>query len=280
MYCDLHTHSHFSDGSFSPAQLIRMARDMELAVALTDHNTVSGLPEFMAEAAVQAVTAVPGIEFSTVYHSKELHLLGLFIDPQHYATVEDVAGKYHKLKEQSNRDLITRLQKAGYAIDYEAIRQQNSKGNLNRAHIAAELHRQGYVHSVQEAFATLLGEEHGYYVPCKRLGITDAILLLRRIRAVPVLAHPLKDLTSEQLLSALPELVDAGLAGMETQHSAYSPEDLALAPGIAARFGLLPSGGSDFHGRVKPDVRLGSGKGNLQIPMNVYEKLLQYRQQM
>lgn len=280
MYCDLHTHSVYSDGSFTPAEIINQARNQGLAVALTDHNTVSGLPEFMAEAEKQGVTAIPGIEFSTVYNGKELHLLGLFVEPEHYNTLEQVATKYHTLKEASNRDLVTRLRAAGYTIDYETIRTRNANGNLNRAHIAAELLRQGYVSSVQEAFVSLLDEEHGYYVPCERLPITEAIRLLRSIRAVPVLAHPLKDLTEKALLAALPELVDAGLAGMETQHSAYSPEDLALAPEIAARFGLLPSGGSDFHGQVKPDVRLGRGKGNLCIPMDIYEALRSYQHSM
>ena len=280
MYCDLHTHSVFSDGSFTPAQIVAEAKRKGLAVALTDHNTVSGLPEFLTEAEKLGVTAVPGIEFSTVYQGKELHLLGLFVEPEHYGTLEQVAMKYHGLKEQSNRDLVMRLRDAGYAISYDAIRQRNPNGNINRAHIAAELHRNGYVQSVQEAFATLLGEEHGYYVPCQRLGIIEAIGLLHSCRAVPVLAHPLKDLSEAALRGALPELAEAGLAGMETQHSSYTGEDIALAEEIAAGFGLLPSGGSDFHGLVKPDVRLGTGKGNLQIPMEVYEALLHCKQHM
>ena len=280
MFCDLHTHSVYSDGSFTPAEIIAEAKRGGLAVALTDHNTVSGLPEFMAEAGRQGVTAVPGIEFSTVYHGKELHLLGLFVEPEDYDTLEQVAKKYHRLKEQSNRDLVTRLREAGFSIDYGTIRRRNPNGNINRAHIAAELHRKGYVSSVQEAFATLLGEEHGYYIPCERLEITAAIRLLRSCRAVPVLAHPLKDLSEGSLRSALPELTAAGLAGMETQHSAYDDAAIALAGAIAEEFRLLPSGGSDFHGLVKPDVRLGTGKGNLRIPMDVYDTLLQYKQHM
>ena len=280
MYCDLHTHSVFSDGSCTPAQLISEAKKSGLIIALTDHNTVSGLPEFMAEAENQGVTAVPGIEFSTVYDSTELHLLGLFIEKAHYDLLEQVAAKYHALKEASNRDLVARLNTAGYAIDYEAIRARNPKGNLNRAHIAAELLRQGYVTSVQEAFVTLLGEAHGYYVPCQRLPITDAIRLLRSIRAVPVLAHPLKDVSEAQLRAMLPELIEAGLAGIETQHSSYNNDTIAQSCRIAADFGLLPGGGSDYHGLVKPDIHLGIGRGNLQISADIYEALLNYQRAM
>ena len=280
MYCDLHTHSHFSDGSFSPAQIIARAKDAGLTVALTDHNTVSGLPEFMAEAEKQGVRAIPGIEFSTVCHGTELHLVGLFIDPAHYAYLEGVAEKYHQLKQQSNRDLIRRLNDAGYAIDYQDILARNPKGNINRAHIATALMEKGYVSSVQEAFEKLLDESLPYYVPCERLAITEAIRLFREIQVVPVLAHPLQDLSEARLRKILPELIAAGLIGMETQHSSYDDAAIALATKIAAEFGLLPSGGSDFHGLAKPNIRLGVVKGNLHIPPAFLEALEAAREQL
>ena len=273
MYCDLHTHSLYSDGSFTPAQIIAQAKELNLTVALTDHNTVSGLPEFMAEAEKQGVRAVPGIEFSTLWGKTELHLVGLFVAPEHYGALEQVAQEFHALKEASNIQLTERLNAAGYAIDYDEIRRRNPGGNINRAHIAVELLRLGHVSSVQEAFDTLLGEEHGYYVPCRRLDIRDAIRLLRSIHAVPILAHPLQDLTEPELRQALPELIDAGLLAMETHHSSYDDETIALATQIAGEFCLLPSGGSDFHGQAKPDIRLGVGKGNLRIPLSFYENL-------
>lgn len=274
MYCDLHTHSVHSDGSFTPAQIIARAKELNLTVALTDHNTVSGLPEFMAEAEKQGVTAVPGIEFSTACGKKELHLVGLFVAPDHYDTLERVAQEFHALKEASNIQLVQRLNAAGYPIDYDEIRRRNPGGNLNRAHIAAELLRLGCVDSVEDAFSRLLKEEHGYYVPCRRLDIREAIGLLRSIGAVPVLAHPLKDLTEAELRQLLPELIRSGLPAMEVQHESYNDEAIALATAIAKEFGLLPSGGSDFHGHVKPDVHLGTGRGNLRIPLGFYHDLL------
>lgn len=270
MYCDLHTHSTYSDGTFSPAQLISEAKKLGLTVALTDHNTVSGLPAFMAEAERQGVTAVPGIELSTVYDKKELHLLGLFIAPEYYAAVEQLAKENLRLKQISNAALVEKLRTAGYRIDYDAIQRQNPNGNTNRAHIAAALMEMGYVESIREAFDTLLNEGNGFYEPLRRLQLTDGIRFLRQIHALPILAHPLKDLSESALRALLPEAINAGLLGIETHHSAYSREQTRLAAQIAEEFHLLPSGGSDFHGTIKPQVHLGCPP----VPLEFYEKLL------
>lgn len=277
MLCDLHTHSIFSDGSCTPEEIIAQARELDLVVALTDHNTVSGLPAFLEAAREQGVTAVPGIEFSTGHQGKELHLVGLFIGEAHYDTLERVAKEFHVLKEIRNMEMVERLNEAGYHIDYFDVKRRNPDGNANRAHVAAELMEHGYVSSITEAFSTLLAEGSGFYVPAERLATAEGIRLLRRIRAVPVLAHPLQDLTPEALRSILPELVEAGLLAMETRHSSYDPEQMATADAIAAEFGLLASGGSDFHGSNKPDIRLGSGKDNLAIPRGIYEDLCRCR---
>ena len=272
--CDLHTHSVFSDGTYSPSELIAEAKRLGLIIALTDHNTAAGLPEFMDAAQEQGVTAVPGVEFSTGYNGKELHLLGLFVLPEHYAIVERMVKEQHVLKEISNMELVERLNQAGYLIDYAKVKRRNPNGNANRAHMAAELLEQGYVTSVREAFDTILSDKSGFYVPPSRLQLTDVIKELRRIGVLPVLAHPLQELTEAELRELLPSAIEAGLVGMETMHSSYTPETICLAKKIAAEFHLLPSGGSDFHGSVKPDVALGRGKGWLDIPANIYSDLL------
>lgn len=273
MYCDLHTHSVFSDGSFTPAQLISHAKELNLTIALTDHNTVSGLPEFMAEAEKQGVTAVPGIEYSTQCRGRELHLVGLFVAPEYYARLEQVAVEFRQLKTRSNQEMIARLADAGYPLDYEALRAKSPGGNINRAHIAGAMLEKGYVRSVQDAFERFLGEDRPFYVRTRHLETAEAIRLLKEIGAVSVLAHPLKDLTEPQLRQILPELIDAGLDAMETHHSSYDDETIALAAQIVREFGLLPGGGSDFHGLAKPDIQLGTGKGNLRIPISFYENL-------
>ncbi len=272
--CDLHTHSVFSDGTYTPGELVAQAKRLGLIVALTDHNTVAGLPDFMDAARTLGVTAVPGVEFSTEHKGKELHLLGLFVFLEHYAAVERMVREQHVLKEISNMELVERLNQAGYLIDYAKVKGRNPNGNANRAHVAAELLEQGYVTSVREAFDTVLSDHGGFYVPPSRLQLMDVIKELRRIGVLPVLAHPLQELTEAELRALLPSAIEAGLIGMETMHSSYTTETISLAEAIAQEHHLLSSGGSDFHGSVKPEISLGTGRGGLCIPEKIYLQLL------
>ena len=278
--CDLHTHSVFSDGTDTPSAIIAEAGRRGLIVALTDHNTVAGLPEFMEAARTMGVTAVPGVEFSTEHEGRELHLLGLFVMPEHYAAVERMVKEQQVLKEICNMEVVERLNQAGYAIRYADVKRRNPSGNTNRVHMAAELLEKGYISSIKEAFDTILGESGGFYVPPARPQLTDFIADLRRIGVIPVLAHPLKDMTEQELRSILPTLVAAGLMGMETRYGTYTPETTACAIAIAAEYGLLSGGGSDYHGTAKPDIALGTGRGGLDIPLQVYEELLAARQRV
>ncbi len=274
MFCDLHVHSIYSDGTYTPEEIIAEAKRLGLAVALTDHNTAAGLSEFMAAAEAEGVTAVAGTELSTDCRGRELHLLGLFVPPEHYGDIDKLTEHYTALKEQSNIDLIRRLNDAGYRIDYADVKKRNATGNVNRAHIATELKEKGYVRSAAEAFDTLLYEGGGFYEPAEKLDFFEAVRFLRSINALPVLAHPLKDLEADELRAVLPEAIDAGLVGIEVRHSSYDEEKERICDEIAERFGLLTSGGSDFHGKAKPDVFLGTGKGNLCVPSIYYTELV------
>ena len=267
MYCDLHTHSVFSDGTYTPAQLIAEAERIGLsAVALTDHNTVAGLPDFVTAGEGSSVKAVPGCEFSTDYNGVELHILGLWIQPEHYQTVTELLEKAQREKEESNQNLVAALNAAGYAIDYEKVAAR-SQGSVNRAHIAAELMEAGYISSIQEAFQSLLTKKRGFYKPPQRIGAFDCIRFIKSIGAKAVLAHPFLNLKEESALrSFLPEAVEAGLDGMEVAYSKFTPVQTALAQQIASDFGLAFSGGSDFHGVNKPDIALGVGRGDLRVP--------------
>ena len=273
MNCDLHTHTVHSDGSYTPRELVLAAKEKNLIIALTDHNTVSGIPEFLAEAEKNSVVAVAGTELSCVYEGREFHLLGLFIPTEFFGEVESLCVGYHRLKEKSNIDLIDKLFKLGYDISYTEIQKRNINGRINRAHIAAALLERGYVESVPEAFTKLLDEKCGIYTPPKRLELSEAIKFLRKIKAVPVLAHPLKEIDGEALRRMLTEIKDAGLVGIETMHSSYSAEQIEISKKLAKEFGLIESGGSDFHGSNKPGVKLGVGKGNLSIDSVHYENL-------
>ncbi len=264
--CDLHTHSHYSDGTCSPAKLIRLAEAQGLgAIALCDHNTIDGLPEFCAAGESGKVQAVPGIEFSVDYAGIELHILGLFIQPSQYSRVNDLLGIYQRKKEDSNLSLAKALNAAGYAIDYEAVKGRTS-GIPNRAHFAAELSEKGYFPSMKACFQTILAPENGLYVPPPRPDAFETISFIKEISSVAVLAHPFLSLQEAALREFLKVAVSCGLDGMETIYSTFDEDQSRLAQAIAAEFGLLQSGGSDFHGSNKPDIAIGVGRGNLAVP--------------
>lgn len=268
-FCDLHTHSVFSDGTLTPTQLIELAEELGLgAVALTDHNTILGLPEFMAAAEGKSVKAIPGIEFSVDYHETELHIVALYVRPEHYDETMILANKNNEYKKQSNLELIACLNKAGYQVNYEKIKASMPAGEPNRAVIAAELVKLGYITDNQVAFKTILSEKHGYYRPPKRLDVFELIRFVRSIGAVPVWAHPFLHLKEEaQIREFLPQAIEAGLMGIEVRYPLYTPEQVALADTLAKEFSLFPSGGSDFHGANKPAISLGTGKGSLEVPL-------------
>lgn len=270
--CDLHAHSAASDGTLTPAELLHLAVETGLsAVVLCDHNTVAGLPEFTEAAKGLPLEAVPAIEFTTEFENTELHMLALWVQPVHYAAINKILDDFKARKAASNVLLVENLAKAGYRIDYETIQKEHSY--VNRAHIAQALMDGGYVASVKEAFKTLLKPEQGYYVPPKRPDALEIIAFIKSIGAVAVLAHPLLNLDEAGLRKFLPLAKAAGLDGMETLYAKYTPEETALAKALAAEFELLESGGSDFHGETKPDIFLGSGRGDLKIPLNFLEKL-------
>ena len=276
--CDLHTHSIYSDGTCTPIQIIDSAINIGLsAVALCDHNTVDGLPEFLAAAENKNITAISGAEFSVDYNGTELHLIGLFIPQSEFGKVSDLMKEVNEKKRQSNIDLIKSLNNAGYKIDYETIKNSTPNGKLNRAHIAAELTRKGYTKSIKQAFKTLLSTKVGYYKMPEMLCFFEMIDFIKSIGADPVLAHPFLNLSKEELEVLLPIAKSRGLVGMECYYSLYDEETTKDALALAEKFGLKFSGGSDFHGENKPDIKLGVGKGNLEIPFDWYTELKKAR---
>lgn len=265
--CDLHTHSVFSDGTYTPAQLLEEAQRRSLAaIALTDHNTVAGLPDFLTAAKGKTVEAVPGVEFSADYEGTELHILALYLKPEYFAQITQLMAQYHRRKEQSNIDLVERLNKAGYRIDYQKIKDATPEGQVNRALIAAELTAQGYTESVKDAFARLLREKCGYYIPPQRFTPEQILAIIQDVGAVSVLAHPYLNLKEDELFVFLSKATKWGLQGMEVRYSTYDEATTAAARAMADEFGLLYSGGSDFHGANKPDICIGAGRGYLTVP--------------
>ena len=272
-FCDLHTHSTASDGTVSPQELVEKAQQIGLgAVALTDHNTLTGLPEFVQAARGTTVRAVPGIEISTEYEGHEVHIVGLFLTPQAGLELEEHLKIFEQEKEENNRQLVEALNRAGYRISWERLRQR-VMGRMNRAHIAAALTEAGYSQSPEEAFRTILRPDGDFYHPPHCPQSLQVLEMLRDLKICPVLAHPFLSLHAQQLTEFLPKAKTRGLMGMEIFYSTYDRRTTEAAQAMAEHYGLLPSGGSDFHGAIKPDIQLGVGRGNLQIPMQWLEQL-------
>lgn len=268
MLCDLHLHSTFSDGTDTPARLVELAQELGLgAVALTDHNTVAGVPEFLEAAKGKPVRAIAGTEFSTDWEGLEVHILGLFLKPEHFHAITARLEEYHRQKDQSNRDLVANLKQAGYALDYDRLKAGTPEGQVNRALIADEMTKLGYTQSVKDAFSRFLSPKCGYYTPPRRPDPFETIRFIKSLGAVAVLAHPFLTFREEEELQRfLKPAVESGLDAMETRYSTYDEATTARAEKMAEDFGLLHSGGSDYHGQIKPHIQMGSGQGTLAVP--------------
>ena len=281
--CDLHTHSNYSDGSLPPAELVRMAENKGLsALALTDHNTAAGLPEFMKAGESSKVITVAGCEFSTEYtlcaddgesRVQELHIVGLFFDESVWGSVEEYVSEHMKNKKISNQNMIKRLQDAGYDITYDEVSAITDAGEFNRAHIARILCRKGYIERPADAFDELLKEGCGFYIPPKRPDVFETIKFIKKNGAVSVLAHPFLELSADELRCFLRAAKPAGLDAIETNYSKFDDEMIKQACAIAGEMELARSGGSDYHGDAKPDVEMGTGRCSLMVPFDYYEDL-------
>lgn len=273
--CDLHTHSSFSDGTLTPEELVLAAKAAGLsAVALTDHNTVAGLGDLLAAAERHGIEGIPGIEISTSLGEREMHIVGLGIRPEAFPEVSAYLAPYRAAKEGSTRALVEALTAGGYPLDYGAIAAA-TEGQPNRAHVAAAMLKAGYVSSVNEAFADLLDKRRGFYREPERPTPEAAVALLHSVGARAVLAHPFYDFDEGELCEFLGAAAvwEHRFDAMETRYSEYTPEEEAAAARIAAEYGLLPSGGSDFHGDRKAGIALGTGRGSLTVPYEFWEKL-------
>lgn len=269
--CDLHTHSVYSDGTFTPAEIIDEAIKIGLsAIALTDHNTVEGLNDFISAATGKDIEIVAGTELSGKYKGKEVHILALFIDPDKFDAVSDLMRNVNDIERKNSKKLVETLNQAGYDIDYNEIISSTPSGRTNRAHIALALTKKGYASSIKEAFVNILSKEAGYYKEPERLAALEILEFIRSINAIPIVAHPLLNLTESELIEFLSEAKTHGLMGMECYYSAYDEEMTQKSLKIAKEFGLLCSGGSDFHGQIRQGVSIGSGKGNLKVPFECY----------
>lgn len=279
---DLHTHSTVSDGSEPPAEVVRLAAAAGCrAVALTDHDSMAGLPEASLAAAETGIELVPGCELSCrgpVPEGSDVessaHVLVYFADPDDGPLVEELAALRQDRKTRNHR-LIERLQALGFPITYEQVlAAAGSEEGVGRPHVAKVLVSMGAAESVTDAFDRWLGTGRPAHVPKARLTPAQAAQLARRSGAVAVLAHPLSlGLSPSGLERFVRELAAAGFCGIEAVYGRYRPEERRALGALAARFDLVATGGSDYHGTFKPDLSVGTGLGDLQVPDDRLEQL-------
>lgn len=273
---DLHVHSSKSDGTLTPTQLVSHAVNMGVsAFALTDHDSIDGINEALQAAEGQPVTVIPGIEFSTSYGEKDIHILGLNITHQTPAFASALDAFVHSRIER-NIKMCKKLQDyAGIDITYEKLQAENPGAVLTRAHYGKYLMAHGYIKSISEAFERYIGDHCPCYIPREKVTPEQAIELIISSKGIPVLAHPtLYHMSDEKLNQLIIQLKEAGLAGIEAYYSTYTAGEQRQILSLAKQYELLLSGGSDFHGSNKPHIELGIGKGKLNVPDELLTNLL------
>jgi 3',5'-nucleoside bisphosphate phosphatase len=263
---DLHTHSTVSDGSDTPEELVDLAAKAGLsAFALTDHDRQDGVGPARKKAAEVGIELVPGTEISCE-HPATMHMLVYFLEPGE-GPLQDELERLQVARDSRNERLLARLAELGLPVTAEELETEAGGSGAGRPHVAAILVRKGAATSVQDAFDRWLAKGRPAYVDKERLSPLTAITLALQSGALPVLAHPLSmDLAPHQLEGAVGELAEAGLVGLEAIYGRYSQDERASLAVTAARAGLAITGGSDHHGTYKPDLSVGTGRGDLHVP--------------
>lgn len=271
---DLHTHSTFSDGSDEPARIVELASAAGCtAVALTDHDGLAGNEIAAVRAAELGVGFVPGCEVSCRFSPGTMHVLCYFVEPSD-GPLQAQLERLRSDRATRNERLVTRLNELGVALSLGEVAREAGGSTLGRPHFAAALVRKGVVSSVQEAFDTLLAKGGPAYVPKAFVDAPTTIAAARGSGAVTVLAHPLSlGLQPAELKGQVAELAEQGLTGIECYYGRYGQAERQGLLDLARRSGLVATGGSDYHGSFKPDLHVGVGCGDLDVPASALDEL-------
>lgn len=273
---DLHSHTDHSDGTFTPAELLAEADRIKLtALGITDHDTLGGYDAAVALGAPAGLTLLCGVELSTKFHGASLHLLGYFPNSAPAADFRNWLLELIETRRDRNRRLIDRLQSLGVDITL-AEAEARGRSLTGRPHIARILVEKGYAKSIQGAFDEYLDESAKAYVYRDEVPTEQAIAKVVSAGGVACMAHPIRVAKNnwDTLNTWVGELAAHGMKAIEVYHSDHSPENVAYYKQLAARYGLVMSGGSDFHGGNKPNIQLGTGlHGNLHIGDKILENL-------
>jgi predicted metal-dependent phosphoesterase TrpH len=258
---DLHMHTTHSDGTLTPIELARLAKEQKVdAIALTDHDTVTGIEELVEETNKLGLEAIAGVELSAAFAPGTLHILGYGFDPK--GPIEGKLVQFQKAREERNPRILEKLKELGMPLTMEEVKSLSKiEGQLGRPHIARALELKGYVKTYAEAFDKFLSKGKPAYISKAGLAAKDCVELIHESGGVAVVAHPVQmRLRGEELRAKIKELVELGMDGLEVIHPDHSPENQTLYSDLADEFGLLKTGGSDFHGAHKPGIQLGQGR--------------------
>ena len=269
---DLHSHTNESDGTCSPEQLLLEAvRSGVDTLGITDHDTFSGFDQALASADGSGVQLVCGIELSTKLHGRSVHLLGYFLHDRAPAEFREWILDLQASRRDRNIRLVERLRELGFDISLEEA-EARGRGMTGRPHFAQIMVEKGYVANLRQAFDDYLDESARGYVYRREPQFAEGVERIRNAGGIASLAHPVR--VHGDVPAMLPELCDSGLNAIEAYHSDHEPADTQLYLDLAKRYGLLVTGGSDFHGDVKPGVKLGTGAdGNLRVPAELLDNL-------
>lgn len=277
-FVDLHVHSNASDGTFSPSQVVELAKNAGLdAFALTDHDTTAGVPEALEKGRDLNIEVIPGIEVSSSFDGTEIHILGLFVnsdDPVLAAMLE----KMRISRDRRNEKMLENLAADGISFTKEELCGDNPDTIITRAHIAHALVAKGICSGMDQAFKKYL-QYGGRYCPQKEhLSPEEVVKTLISNGAFVALAHPFQykfgDKTTEELIA---HMADLGMKGLEVYHSSNNKLESMKLQEMAVRHHLLPTGGSDFHGGNKPDISIGTGRGGLRVSSLLLEDIKRER---
>ena len=277
---DLHSHTDASDGTDSPRELVDRARAAGLsALSITDHDTFAGYEQAREYAAGLGFVLLCGIELSTKFHGKTVHVLAYFPQGESSAAFRAWVREQQEYRRDRNIRLIARLNEVGVAITLAEV-EALGRTMTGRPHFARVLMDKGYVRTTQEAFDAYLTEEGRAFVQREEVALAEALDRVRASAGIAVMAHPIRlgkrKAAEEEALVA--EAVELGLAGLEVIHSDHTAADVERYRGYAARYGLIETGGSDYHGGNKPDIDLGTGRrGNVAVPDEFFVRLQGYR---
>lgn len=263
---DLHAHTYASDGEHSPEELIEIARERGVTtLAVADHDTVAGVERALAAAALAGdIEVIPGVELSTDIPGHEIHMLGYFVDWRDPSFL-DMLGKFRDGRVGRAEKICAKLDALGAPISFARVQEIAGDGNIGRPHIAQALLEAGHVSTINEAFDKYLANDKPAYVEHYSLPPEEAVALIRRAGGVPVLAHP------RGVTAYVPELVKAGMLGLECYYAEYDERERAELVALAKQYGLVTTGGSDFHGLHKMGHLSGLGQAN--VPPEVVDKL-------